>query len=140
VLAEIKLVTYFLSSLTGLVVAGNRFPPMNRWAIFFRPAGLGKRHRTYAQLPLGTTSGPSGPILPRALGLNACGSAAEQAPWPDAESGTWLDAERAFGLDVKLVPGLDAELGSPPDAGSSSWLDAGRAPWLDAEPGAWFDV
>ena len=51
-LAGVDPVTYFLSSLMGLVVAGNRFPPINRWAIFFRPAGLRKRHRTNAHLHL----------------------------------------------------------------------------------------
>ena len=36
--------TYFLSSLTGLIRGDRCYPPINRWAIFGRPAGLEIRH------------------------------------------------------------------------------------------------
>ena len=39
----------FLSSLAGLVTLLLRDPPMNRWAIFFRPAGLREIHAVMAQ-------------------------------------------------------------------------------------------
>ena len=66
-----------LSSLTGLGSSGETTPPMNRWVILFRPAGLGN-----LPVKIGFTL-PCGPRLGqnRFAVRPACFGTAKQKPW-----------------------------------------------------------